>query len=463
MFSRVWFWLCGLGKKQLKFQKGPDRLSQLPDALLLEILSLLPTEDVVATMILSKRWRFLWMMVPRLVYDDSYKKIERFLRFVDKSLVLHKAPILETLHFKLGKRCRHEDIPKCIRASDKSSVREVIIEIDSSSRPSPLILPKSLYTECRMLVTLKLNNVILVDFSSHVSFPALKSLVLVSVKYPGDEFLSSLLSSCHVLEDLVLKQCPDDNVITFTIRVPSLKSLVLHTSRHIYEDDDAHGCVLDAPSLERLDIRDYDGEFCIIENNMLKIKEADIDVTYILPGMILGRITSAKRLDLCVFSSKIEYPVFYSLITLNICTCHTEWVDLLMSMLRVSPNLRDLELNLVHRYKHELFIFLDQYIFYPNVIYLYQCHDLTDGPLACWSEPSLVPECLLSSLENLEWEQYDGTEVEKEVAAFILRNANCLKKATISSNSTDPNKKLEMIKVLSFSPRGSRTCQLLFD
>lgn len=88
---------------------------------------------------------------------------------------------------------------------------------------------------------------------------------------------------------------------------------------------------------------------------------------------------------------------------------------------------------------------------------------LADGPLPCWSEPSLVPECLLSSLENLEWDNYEGTEVEKEVATFILRSSNCLKKATIYSNSTDPNKKLEMIKELSLSPRGSRTCQLLFD
>ena len=41
------------------------------------------------------------MMVPRLGYDDSYKNIKRFSCFVDKSLVLHKARILETLHFKL--------------------------------------------------------------------------------------------------------------------------------------------------------------------------------------------------------------------------------------------------------------------------------------------------------------------------------------------------------------------------
>nr|AAF06077.1 F28J9.1 [Arabidopsis thaliana] len=55
-------------------------------------------------------------------------------------------------------------------------------------------------------------------------------------------------------------------------------------------------------------------------------------------------------------------------------------------------------------------------------ISLDQCHDLTDEGLACWAEPSLVPECLLSSLKNLDWEQYDGTEVEEEVAAsYILK------------------------------------------
>lgn len=293
----------------MKFQKGSvDRISQLPDALLLEILSSLPTEDVVSTMILSKRWRFLWLMVPRLVYVDSYENIRRFSKdFVDRSLVLHKAPILETLHFKLGLTCRAEDIPMWIRAADdKCSVRELIIEIDSSNRASPMTLPKSLYTECRRLVTLKLNDVILVDASSHVSFPSLKSLVLVSVKYPGDEFFNMLLSNCHVLEDLVVEQCQDDdNVIIFTFRVPYLKSLILHTSRSIYEDDDAHGCVIDAPSLERLDIYDHLGQFCVIENNMPKMKEAGFDVAYTLPGKILGSLTSATRLRLCLLTSKV--------------------------------------------------------------------------------------------------------------------------------------------------------------
>ncbi|CAA7046261.1 unnamed protein product [Microthlaspi erraticum] len=80
-----------------------DRISQLPDALLLRILSLLPAaKDAVSTMVLSKRWQPLWKLVPRLVYDDSYQNQDhgKFSRFVDRSLILHEAPV-ETLHFKV--------------------------------------------------------------------------------------------------------------------------------------------------------------------------------------------------------------------------------------------------------------------------------------------------------------------------------------------------------------------------
>ncbi|KAG2307488.1 hypothetical protein Bca52824_027236 [Brassica carinata] len=107
-------------------------------------------------------------------------------------------------------------------------------------------------------------------------------------------------------------------------------------------------------------------------------------------------------------------------------------------MLRDAPNLRALK--------------LEQYHGLP-------AHHLR----ALWNEPSSVPLCLLSSLETLEWVNYEGSEEEKEVVGFILRSGSCLKKVTISSKSNDCNKKLEMIKELTWSIRRSSTCQLAFD
>nr|XP_009804224.1 PREDICTED: F-box/FBD/LRR-repeat protein At5g56420-like [Nicotiana sylvestris] len=45
--------------KKQKNEETLDRLSQLPDAILVQILSLLPTKDAVPSCLLSKRWRYL--------------------------------------------------------------------------------------------------------------------------------------------------------------------------------------------------------------------------------------------------------------------------------------------------------------------------------------------------------------------------------------------------------------------
>ncbi|KAG7538162.1 F-box-like domain superfamily [Arabidopsis suecica] len=312
-----------------------------------------------------------------------------------------------------------------------------------SSSTAPVMLPRSLYSGCSILVKLKLKKVVLVDVTSPFSFPSLKKLTLKSVKYPDDEFVQRLLSNCPVLESLYVKQCIDDNVTIFTVKVPSLKSLVLDNL--VFRSTDiGSGYVIDAPSLERFTLHDaYEDRFCVIENEMPNIVEAYVDVAYSHPGTILSSITSVKHLTLCITSSEDAYPVgivFCSLVYLEIWAMETEWsadLNLLMCVLRNSPNLRALKLE--------------------------QINSVPRQPRSCWREPSSVPECVIWSLETLEWIEYEGAEEEKKIIEFILRNAKCLKKATISTDSTDPNEKLEMLKALSLFPRRSPTCQLAFD
>ncbi|XP_023633504.1 putative FBD-associated F-box protein At5g50270 [Capsella rubella] len=195
-----------------------DHISEFPDALLLSILSFLPAKDVVATMVLSKRWQPLWKMAPKLIYDDDSN--ENYPRFVDRSLLLHEAPVIKTLRFNLGRKSGAVDIGVWTRAALKHCVHKLIIKTGCSfdSGAAPVILPRSLYTGCSMLVKLKIEGVVLVDVTSPIAFPSLKKLSLKWVKYPSDEFVERLLSSCHVLECLVVKKRQDDNVNIFTIK-----------------------------------------------------------------------------------------------------------------------------------------------------------------------------------------------------------------------------------------------------
>lgn len=93
-----------------------DKISELPVDLLVMILGLVPTEDAVATMFLSKRWHSIWTMVPTLEYKDSYvddyyydedeedyynyfgyKESKKSVwKFLDKSMQLHKAPVINS-------------------------------------------------------------------------------------------------------------------------------------------------------------------------------------------------------------------------------------------------------------------------------------------------------------------------------------------------------------------------------
>ncbi|XP_048626415.1 putative FBD-associated F-box protein At5g50270 isoform X1 [Brassica napus] len=330
-----------------------DRISHLPEHLLLRVFSFLPTtKDAVAKMVLSKRWQYLWTLVPRLVYDDGNNSNitkESFSRFVDRSLLLHEAPVLEYVRFKLGEKSSDVDnIGVWARTVSRRHVRELVIEIDRYSCTDPAILPKSLYTVSGMLVKLKLDNVVLADdVSSPVSFPSLKELTLISIEYPGgDEHVKRFLSNCPLLENLYVDRCLEDNVTVFTVRVPSLKTLYMCDAPY----KDGYGgerFVIDAPSLETLTIDDSAGGFCVFENEMPNLVTAHIDFYYRHPGNILSSITPVRVLYLRLSPLEDAYSsgcVFHRLVDFTLCRCERQWLNLLMCVLRDSPKLRTLKL-----------------------------------------------------------------------------------------------------------------------
>lgn len=52
-------------------EKEMDRISNLPDFILHEILSFLPRKDAAITCVLSKRWNFIWDSFPIFEFGQS--------------------------------------------------------------------------------------------------------------------------------------------------------------------------------------------------------------------------------------------------------------------------------------------------------------------------------------------------------------------------------------------------------
>ncbi|KAJ0771300.1 putative F-box-like domain superfamily protein [Helianthus annuus] len=77
-----------------------DRLSSLPDVLLIYIFSFIDTKLALQSQILSKRWVNLWTLLPVLNFD--YSLLQRFDHFIHKVLTYRNASIkLDAVNIKV--------------------------------------------------------------------------------------------------------------------------------------------------------------------------------------------------------------------------------------------------------------------------------------------------------------------------------------------------------------------------
>ncbi|KAF3512658.1 hypothetical protein F2Q69_00001098 [Brassica cretica] len=313
--------------------------------------------------------------------------------------------------------------------------------------------------ECTMSSCGKLKTLTLSELSIKVvlpwfRLPSLKSLHLLSVKFSGEESIASFLQICPVLEYLVVDQTEDDsvvgrcsglvlfaitkevdNVTIFNINAPSLRSLSIDnsTGERTYVEEN-HGFVINAPSLEKMNFKDTFSN-CLVFEHMPEVIEANIHVICGQPENFIGSLTSICHLSLCSLSSETPYPsgtTFPYLEHLELCTRCAGWANLLVCILKDAPTLKYLKLKSQHgaHYNH---------------------------PMILWKEPTAVPECLSTHLEIMEWRQYEGTEQERSMAAYILANATCLKTATFSTRCGD--KHHNMLRKLKNLNRVSETSQ----
>ncbi|MED6144437.1 hypothetical protein PIB30_015650 [Stylosanthes scabra] len=260
-----------------------DMISNLPDDIILHILSFLPTRTSIATSLLSRRWRHLWKGVEVLDIEDlsfcfpsvsDQDARKRFFAFAKGVLSRHKAH--RVLKFRLsGMVFSWQAIAHWIEFNIKPHLEDLCISLNSSLQINRRLFCCSSIFTCSSLVFLVLEGTLaLHNHLPIVNLPSLKNLKLNV--YSVD--LEKILSGCPVLETLnVSSRRIYSDVIHMPHSLKSFKFEFIGESKHPYSG----GCAIksieiDTPSLEYLQIILH---HCRVRNlvcNLPKLVEAHL-------------------------------------------------------------------------------------------------------------------------------------------------------------------------------------------
>ncbi|WZZ47803.1 hypothetical protein YC2023_044062 [Brassica napus] len=426
-----------------------DRLSSLPDCLILQIFLNLPTKDVIQTSGLSTRWTTLWKDVPGLDLDaeDFYIR-ETFVSFVDN--FLERKHGLSIHRFKLKYDSFYfEDPAGLINGWVDTAARLKVEHLDVSdsfSEWDPMMNPTVLYT-CSNLVSLRHVGMGLPN-PERVSLPSLKTLVLILIEFTNKWALENLISKCPVLENFCFERSYDDGIPILRVHSKSLLTFMHDAGYH--EDCDEEDR-FSPPSVVEADI---DTVFNLTSERSLGIAN-EVQKREMVRDFLVG-ISNVK--DMSISSSALEVKYDYS-----------RYVQL--------PVFRNL---------YTLCVRFDSYMWEMLPVFLEVCPNLITLVVGTSENPKMVdltviarPWNLLSSLEYVDIERpLKGEALEMTLVGYLLENSPSLKKLSLSLHDSlkkgesvhkltlsldDAPKKEEsdiFIELLNF-PRLSSSCQII--
>ncbi|XXG69564.1 hypothetical protein AAC387_Pa06g2393 [Persea americana] len=183
------------------YEECQDRISNLPDDILLRTLSFTHVKLAARTSVLSMRWRSLWTWHSSL--DFSYWKSTQ----VDQCLNLHRAPKVRTFNIeKPVQNFYHDDSPNRLIASHRwvrfaatRKVEELSLVLPDEPFPSSLF-------ECQTLSHLILKQGVFYFNGEFGGFKSLVTLCLEDVRIDKD-VLNMMISECDLLENLKVADC----------------------------------------------------------------------------------------------------------------------------------------------------------------------------------------------------------------------------------------------------------------
>lgn len=483
-----------------------DRLSSLPDELLIRILSLLPTKDAAATCALSTKLRRVFPLITSLDFDGSpiclclkhpyaIERLPTFVSFVDTVLQTHQSQHLTKFKLILTSKdfgkvyffgcdscygCSQGCLPDL-----KSPRLNVWIsyplsfcglrELDLSilvGESGNFQLPPAIFT-CETLEVLKLEvNIGFDQIYAMTSYrlPKLKQLVLFASLISEDDFLPRLVSSCPLLEDLTFQPFTRHVNIT-AITSTSLRRLTLRMPKCPDFFRDNSDCVLiNTPNLEYIEYSDNLAS-CYSIPVMHGLVKASLTICMALKfGRSFQQIINLIRpfsysqhlslfgifmwefdfIDEEVLKDKL--PVFPNLKHLELggATEDSCWDNLLLPFLNCSPVLETLEFaqGLAGYHGDFLCEYRKKALEKEQEFFIRTDHE--------------TPVCCRNRLKRIVIREYHGFVQEILITQFLLRHALVLEELVICLARTPNFNPCQMLIEITLKnlPKASVTCSI---
>ncbi|ONI18571.1 hypothetical protein PRUPE_3G223900 [Prunus persica] len=345
-----------------------QNINNLPEELLLRILTFLPTLDSIQTSLISQKWRPLWSRVPSLnlpfelfpSYEPPLDTRQFFAEFIDRVLILRSNSPIHTFRLSF---IYHDHYGSHVDSWVRSAIthlhaRELHLDFfihkdfhDEETLNHKYDFPFSVLrngyvenlcvTRCDLTLPAKMST---------MRFCSIGSMYLDQV-YLTDHIMSDLILGCPNLEALELQNCWGHHHLK--ICSTRLQKLVLG---YFYDSELQETLVIDCPNLFSISF-----DCCAFDKFVLKnassLVEFHVDIVHLIDGSycywskvvrLLGQATNVKHLNVQnwwfkFLTSKDPFPKSFMLHNLNLLELRTGFTqyDLvgMAALLKLCPNL----------------------------------------------------------------------------------------------------------------------------
>ncbi|KAG4983238.1 hypothetical protein JHK87_027987 [Glycine soja] len=311
-----------------------DRLSELPDFVLLHIMNFIDTKDALRTCILSKRWKDLWKHLTTLSFDQSTslfdeRRVVNFNKFVSQVLSCRDGSILLiNVRLVIFESIGSQLLNRIMKYAVLHNVQRLTMNIPFFYGKISTYLDPIIFS-CQSLTYLELHNISCwppLELPKSLQLPALKTLRLTRVLFTAtNNVCAEPFTTCNLLNTLVLNDffLHNDAKILF-ISNSNLSSLKLENLK--IRDTFQHKVVLSTPNLSSLTVCIFGASSLSIQPlsstcNLSCLEEGTIDIaTDISHPVLIGWLqvfTNVKILTLSYETLKLILKDLSNLATMG--------------------------------------------------------------------------------------------------------------------------------------------------